>query len=482
MKRIAEVVAPVWEDPPAEVYEAQIASGLDAPLLLAMPDGPLFLRRAGHPREYTRIDTRLLRGELARQYHDDIPLWVEGKPVAPGYLIEQYAEVVHQIVYDLTGERLGFERDPRGCANVLCLPCARLDPTVKGAENAECAEWLRLFFGADVDRGLDWIASAADLTRPTSALYCQGPPSAGKGLLAAALAGLWGTTPTEYADVAGPFNSALKHSPIVFLDEGAPKSLGSEVFRSLVSESSRPLKEKMVPTGQMLGCVRLIIAANNEDALRIRGELTLHDEQAIGARVFHVNVGEEAGRYLEGLGGRAYTQRWTTGPRTLVRHLRWLVDQREVRAGARFIVAGDSDGWIRRRGLRGGLEQDICAAIAQDASSDRTDGPFDYRDGVVVVSVDRLRAAWEKLALTKQVPSANAMGRALRILGERRRSSMADRQGRRPWHYEVEVAKVVEVADALGVGDPDAIRGRCGAAAEAPAPVLGADWTGAEDE
>ena len=99
--------------------------------------------------------------------------------------------------------------------------CAVVDVTPQ--YHPEIATWLQGLVPDPTAHGhvLDWLATCHDTTRPTAALYLQGPPGVGKTLFAACVAGIWGADPVSFESVCARFNQdSLLSCPVVALSEG----------------------------------------------------------------------------------------------------------------------------------------------------------------------------------------------------------------------------------------------------------------------
>lgn len=430
------------------------------------------------PTGYVLADASMLRRELA-QHQPGIALFREhkgeNKPIPTGALIEAHGRRVDRIVYDMTISATAYLPGPHGGGELLAA-CA-IPVAIPPVYDEDVDTWLGLLAGSRADRLRDWLATVRDLRHPTAALYLQGPKSLGKGLLAAGVAKLWGRAVTSYVDILGNFNGALKTCPVVFLDEGAPISpTGSASFRSLISESERALTEKYRPAATLRGCVRLIIAANNADALRIREDLSPEDEEAIGERILHIDCQTEARDFLVSIGGRAATTAWMEdadgAPGRFPRHLAWLAQTRRVIPGHRFLVHGEAGDWLRRAALRGGIQQDVLCVVAMALSSSLShDPPAVYcpGDNTAHVSPERLHALWPELLRTARVPHPAALGRALTALapGPAVRHRSAGHIPRRVLSGD----RILEASRMLGVGDPDEIAERLRGVAPTQRPV-----------
>jgi hypothetical protein len=395
--------------------------------------------------------------ELRRLY--PARCWTIGERQRPMSPIECYEVVGHRVdtvILDMSARRPTVRDD------VAILPCCV--PVDVEAERSEIVDgWLQVLGGSEYERLCDWIAYSGDVDRPIAALYLDGEPGTGKGMLVDALAALWGGARVSYADVVlSSFNEGLTASPVVHLDERAPKDIrqqGSAGFRSLVGESARTLTLKGRPSATIRGCPRLVVTANGPDALRIGGEdLTPADEQAIGRRILRIQVHDDARCYLEELGGRTRTQGWVDHDGALTRHLRWLQLHHDRAApGLRFLVEGDSGAWLRGAARRDGLPRDVLVALAVAGSGqhgiDADKLPCEWRDGAAWVSVTRLRDTWERLTGGDRVPTFARLGGALARVGTRHHIGTGQRQ----WVYRVPVAPILAAAEDAGVGDPDRI-------------------------
>lgn len=441
------------------------------PLILRYPGASAMwaLTAAGR---WVTVDEKTLRAELRTQW-PELPLFKPGnfgpKPIEVSELVEKHARRVDSIVYDMTTDRHVYEPAAADLGGLLRISCAALDPEATPREDRACAAWLAQLAGEEHDRVLDWLATCHILTRPTAALYLHGPKGRGKGLLASACARLFGREVTSYAKISERFNGGLRNCPIVLLDEGLPTNdaKGSSFFRSLISESTHNIEEKHRPTATLRGCVRLIIAANNPDALRIREDLTREDEDAIGERIVMVRVPPTAPEL-----NRSATARWIDTadgkPGALVRHVRWLQTTRKVKPGPRFLVHGDSATWIRHAARRGGLQQEILVAVAryvdrEGAQVQPSDTPiwYGHKPAIVHVSADRLHRAWLALSPGSKVPTVTAIGRALRVVAGEPCEIELPAGGRvrvRPLPAEA----VLDMASEVGIGDEDALRARLG--------------------
>jgi hypothetical protein len=380
----------------------------------------------------------------------------QNRPLSSAEYLTMYGEAIGEVIAEMGREKSVYRQGNliEGC----CVP-AKVTP----AHNPHVAEWLRLLAGGHHEKLLDWLATVTRLSDPTAAIYLQGPPSIGKGLLANGVASLWPGGATSFGDATGKFNGALCRNPLVYVDEISQTFDGGDgfsgSFRSLISESSRQLRRKNLPSGTLRGCPRLIIAANNSDALRLRESLTKADLEAIALRILHIQADDQAARYLEKLGGRAFTKFWVTtadgGPGVIAAHIAHLAATREVQAGSRFLVEGVISDW--HRGLMGcsGVQGDVLAALAKyrkDLHRREVVG-IEFDDRGCWVNGPALRGQWE-LLLRRPPPDENTLARALRVLSnEKTHRRRFGEKGTQKRCYLIELGDIDRRDAALQISD-----------------------------
>lgn len=379
----------------------------------------------------------------------------KGKPTPNNELFAEYGEHAFHTIAELGRVKSVFVD---GTLFEACCPLvemtSRHDPQVEA--------WLALFGGGQVEPLLDWLATVHDLERPTCALYIQGDPGVGKGLFASGVSSLWGEARASYADVCGGFNEALMRCPVVFADESLPSSgkQFSATFRSLIGERSRALLRKNQPAATLVGAVRLIIAANNADALHLRETLTPADLRAIAARILHIAPDPRAEAYLESIDTTALgwvRGKGTAGPR-IARHITWLRETRGVELGGRFLVQGELTTFHTDLALSSGCNEQTLAALAHHIDRGQKSpgiitGEGEGEEEEVWVNSPTLRGRWTAL-LDEPAPSEAEVSAALRMLSTgRARASPGGKQRRR--YYRIPMASVRRVAERLQIGDLD---------------------------
>lgn len=187
--------------------------------------------------------------------------------------------------------------------------------------------WLRAMGGAAYARLAQWLAAVVALNRPAPALYIHGNHSVGKSLLARGIARLWQTEAAPFKEALESFNEATASCPLLFSDEGFPDGMSFNVFREMVTEYSRRVNEKFKPKYPVEGCIRIILAANNDQVLRYQrtGTLTSADIEAINDRLLVIRAGAEAKAAIERFDATSFVD-----DNRIAKHVLWLAQTIEL--------------------------------------------------------------------------------------------------------------------------------------------------------
>lgn len=347
----------------------------DTPLLIAVPGaGGLYMLdvRNAAP-TYQLTDKTCLTLHYDQWLSDRLPFDAtftddKDKPLPVDSLLRSYGNSATTIRY-VTGQR-GAAFAPDHDGNALEIGVHALHPDLRPVHHPQVDEWLRLFGGSDPERFLDWLAVATMTRFPVCALYVHGLPGSGKSMLLQGLAAMWGGAPVPFANVAADFNASLLDSPIISADEGVPADKGdlSETFRNLVANSVHDVRIKYQSNATLHACLRLVITANEMDALDFRKTLSGRSLQAIVERVLYLDQGPEPVDYLKNLGGRSATAHWAQrgpgSPGLIGEHLLWLRENRPVSSDGRFLVEGRMTRWHRQFIDQQGIKPDIIKIIA----------------------------------------------------------------------------------------------------------------------
>jgi hypothetical protein len=232
-------------------------------------------------------------------------------------------------------------------------------------------EWLTLLGGDRQDKLKDWLAAVPMVNRPLSALYLEGPPGIGKSdLLAPGVARLWRETgPSRFADIID-HNGDMFACPFILLDEGLPKraSQTSAFIRSLIAASEHTYREKYIVNHKVMGCVRLMIAANNDRVLAhlANEDLNEVDIEAITDRFLHVKTDDEPAKWIRTMNkkSRSVIDEWKTQDK-IARHVLWLRHNRTVPEGKRFRVDGEAEEIARALLVSGDRQEIVLEWIAR---------------------------------------------------------------------------------------------------------------------
>lgn len=289
-------------------------------------------------------------------------------------LLNNHGTFVDDVILDLTAQAPRVEATHR--ARSLVLPVGKR-VTVPAVFHADVDEWLKALAGADLDGLRSWLHYALKFDHPLCALYLSGSPSAGKSMIAQAVAQFLSGTYVEFDEAVSRFNGRLRNSPLIWLDEVSSEPATGK-FRSLVGNSTHKIERKGVDAETLRGNLRMIITANNEDALRLDDIRTIHDVEAITQRVRYIRVGNDAADLLRKRGGRDYTADWvlkTSGaPGRLCEHIAWLAEHyTPATRGSRFRVEGIPTAWHYRALYSGGVGA-VLALLADKIAMNRKDG------------------------------------------------------------------------------------------------------------
>jgi len=147
--------------------------------------------------------------------------------------------------------------------------------------------------------------------------------------------------------------------------------------------------------------------------------LASEDADAIASRFLWITVDRRAAQYLEENGGWKGTEDWVTGDR-IVKHFRWLAENRQVTPGNRFLVEGDIGALKNRILTRSRLSSLVCEwtinAVLRghkQASALMKSGDILIGDGRVLIGAATIAEHWIKFVKSDKPRSADNISRVL---------------------------------------------------------------------
>lgn len=252
-------------------------------------------------------------------------------------LVREYGTVVKGLLGDLSIQQSFYDRDENIFHPALC-PRRKLESKF----HEEIDEWLRIFAGEFYVKLKDWLAAFSRVESPTCVLYLEGDTNTGKSLIARGLARVYVKgDPADFDTCVGTtFNDQLRHCPYALLEEGVSDNRNmSSKIRSLSTSNGFVLNAKYHAAVPIRGCVRIVVTANNPDALRFSESNSKRDLDAIASRILHIPVRPESTEWLKERGGRNFVESWVEGDR-MAEHILWLEQNHKFVPGRRLLVEG----------------------------------------------------------------------------------------------------------------------------------------------
>lgn len=353
-------------------------------------------------------------------------------------LEERYITVPQKIAYNYIIDQCTYDADTW----TLWLPAAQVDRSIRPRFHADVDEWVGMLGG---DRLRDWLASFARLDKPACALYIHAGAGAGKGLLAQGIARVFSPDSafTAYGVLFAEFQASLLLSPLVVADEKVPTSTfnqnESAVFREILTNPSRRVNQKNIARVTLYGHVRVLITANNDNALQIREALTPEDVEAVQERLGYLRVtGDAPARFLD---ERDDLKTWAD--QKIPEYILHLMHTRatQVVSSGRYVVPGWPSALTELMSTSHGAVNEVIDIIATAIRDDVPQDAIRWFGGEIYVYAPDLAKSW--LMIQGQdidrPPSNKARLEALRTLsgGEKRQLRRTEKKGRRMRMYWV---------------------------------------------
>lgn len=382
-------------------------------------------------------------------------------------VVKEYGIVARKIVADLSKSLSKYDEKTGYFFEAVC-PKRRLEPE----ENPLVNEWLVLLGGTLSSKLLDWLSAAPKLDRQCSALYIKGLGGEGKGLLAQSLARIWTPTgsPTELGRVLENFNEDFTRCPFVFVDEAMPKTWKnvsiSGALRSLIGSQARTLTRKFMPNAEMVGSVRLFLAANNEHLLDFNEDLSPGDLAALSARFLYIEASKKASKFLEAMPAGEKT-RWLNED-VITKHILWLARERVIVEGKRFIVDGETTHMHLTLATQAGIAGLVCewltGFMSNPLPAENAHAELISRGGGQLrVNARIVSESWETYVKSDRTPTLHRIGRVLKNLSTNKKKVLAA-NGSQQKMYTINLPLVFEWAERVGVGDVEQMREALGIA------------------
>ena len=226
-------------------------------------------------------------------------------------------------------------------------------------------------------------------------------------------------------------------------------------FRSLIGESTRQLRRKNLPSATLRGCPRLVVLANNPNALKLNENLGKDDLHAIAERILHIKHDTTPRDFLTFQGGRDFSAGWVLDeqgrPGAIAKHALWLAKTRNVKTGTRFLVQGEISDWHRDLMGNSGIQGATLAALAHFIDRGETTKGIEVSGRYIYVNVPTLRGQWG-LLMGDQPPREGVLANALKTLAGGRQTRRSFQRSRLRC-YEIELTDVIRRAESLQIGD-----------------------------
>lgn len=388
-------------------------------------------------------------------------------PMSLTEVVNKYGAVAHRVIVDLSAPKPYYDptvNETKVETFVEAPTPLRLLPP---QYDLEIHHWLQTMAGPKYVELCKWLSFVPDVNLPLPALVLTGPPGAGKTLFAHALSALWGRPPCTLDQALSTFNDGLLQSPIVFGDERLPKDAKghskTEDLREFIGNRNRALKRKFLPDAIILGCPRVIIAANNPEILGFNQDLTADDMAAISERFLHIKVHANTRAVLETIPEPSTI---ATQDR-LAKHALWLWINSTHKPEGRFSVVSDSAEMLRTMTVSGGLRAMVCQWLVAYLLNPKAfpSKLIMVRNGELLVNVGIFATPNVWLGITQDPPKISLVSRALTTICKPTRPKVEG------YNYRViDTANLVAWAEATDMVSREAIL--TALCQDTPAPVV----------
>jgi hypothetical protein len=394
---------------------------------------------------YTREDRTLaMRQHLSRAINLLTPATPSKPPQTQSYetISFKHATLLERVRADLSIQQSRLLFETPGAVLHYAINPIRTDLTPK--YDPEIDDWINRMAGPLYSKTIDWLSAYMDLSKPLCAIYIAGPQGCGKSLFAHGISKLWTQgNPTKLTKVLGQFNAGIKDCPILFGDESI-KMPGRQVtaeIREILGNPSRSLELKYQNPIDLIGYIRVLLAANNDGMLRDNEMKTRDDLEAIALRFLFIQPSPEATTFLRSL-PPAKKEYW--GNEGIARHALWLHENHTIETpGDRFVVEGDLSSMTTGLVLSEDSPNFVCESLVrhlQTPEKVEVLAPYQIlrKNGSLYATARGVKVAWEShLGKTHLLPETKPISDSLKTI------SFCKKQVRPPgsrpiWYYEID--------------------------------------------
>jgi len=263
-------------------------------------------------------------------------------------------------------------------------------------------------------------------------------------------------------------NEDLARCPLIFADEhlGGKRSSNQDItttLREVIGSLTRTLDRKYRAPIDLVGAVRLILAANNKSLLDSRDVVGFDDINAIAKRFLHIPVSLRAVEIMERLPEHEVIE-W--GNRGIASHVLWLSENHRVEnKGRRFWVEGEMGDMHRilssSSRINALVSQCLVRYLMAPQAFDRAgSGLVRCGGGKLFVNAQAVIDMWENYLTTKVEPELKKINDALRAIAVTAQQPRLSFGGKRIRYHNIDVDHLMVYSDREGLGDRDEILAR----------------------
>lgn len=354
----------------------------------------------------------------------------ERRPKTLVQLVKQYGSVAAKVRVDISAQKAHYDQATR---TMVEAPCPRRE--IASVYHAEVDEWLNTLAKDRYHQLCSWLAALPDTRNPLTILFLTGPPAVGKSFLTVGGSRVFSDTGVmcSLSEALGEFNETLLLNPIVFADEYLPKdNKGNPKYQELkefIQAKQRTLRRKYLTPAELVGCHRVIVAANNESILATAEQQTNHDISASMDRFLHIPCSPEAAAYLK---DHPEHFKWIEND-TIAQHIMWLHDNYEWQPNGRFQVHHHDEELHAKltmaSGIRGSVGQWCLGYLQNPSAVDRDVEMKGYaliQGGHLYVNIKAVVDSWGIYVQNARCPSTGVLSTTLRAMSHHERINGRD--------------------------------------------------------